>query len=46
MRNLTNYIQVITTTMAYNLRFPDYFKNLFYPLEKAGASSGIILSFD
>jgi hypothetical protein len=46
MRIMTNYLQVITSAMSYNLKFPGYFLDIFYPVTKIGASSEAILSFD
>jgi hypothetical protein len=46
MRIMTNYLQIITSAMSYNLRYPEYFLKIFYPIERIGASSDAILSFD
>jgi hypothetical protein len=46
LRILTNYFQIATAAMSYNLKFPKFLVSIFYPIERAGSSTGLILSFD
>jgi hypothetical protein len=46
MRIMTNYLQVITSAISFNLRYPGYLLDAFAPVEKVGASSETVLSFD
>ena len=43
---MTNYLQVMTATLSYGMKFPDALLNIFIPVQKLGASSQSILSFD
>lgn len=45
-RILTNYLQLITAALSFNLKFPDALSDIFFPVEKIGASSEAFLSFD
>ena len=46
LRILTNYVQLIATTMSYNLKFPTALVNAFYPVQKVGTTQESFLSFD
>jgi hypothetical protein len=46
MRIMANYLQVMTATLAYSMKFPELMKNLFVPIERIGSSSSTLLSFD
>jgi len=46
LRILTNYLQLLTAALSFNLKFPDTLTELFYPLERIGSSSEAFLSFD
>jgi hypothetical protein len=46
MRIMANYLQVMTATLAYSMKFPEILKNLFIPIERVGSSSETLLSFD
>ena len=46
MRIMTNYLQMITATLAFNLKFPNYFASLLSSVKQVGGSSGVFLSFD
>lgn len=46
MRIMTNYLQVMSATLAYSMKFPQMLNDLFFPVEKVGASSQSLLSFD
>lgn len=45
-RILTNYLQLLTAALSFNLKFPDALSDLFFAAEKIGASSEAFLSFD
>ena len=42
----TNYLQTVTATMSFNVTFPTFILDLFYPVRYVGAGSDVILSFD
>ena len=46
MRQLTNHVQVLTLTLAYNLSFPKVLDEIFSPISRTGSSSETIISFD
>lgn len=46
LRILTNYLQLLTAAFSFNLKFPDALTDLFYAVERIGASSEAFLSFD
>ena len=39
MRIMTNYLQVITAVLSYNISFPNVIEDIFYPAERVGSSS-------
>ena len=43
---MTNYLQMITATLSFNLNFPNYFANILSSVKQIGGSSGVFLSFD
>jgi hypothetical protein len=46
MRIFTNYLQLISATLSFNLRYPRILSDIFYPVDKIGSSSDTFLSFD
>ena len=46
MRIMTNYLQIMTATLSYSMKFPDALLSLFLPVEKLGTGSAAVLSFD
>ena len=46
LRIFTNYLQLITTSLTYDVSFPDSLADILYPVDKVGASSETFLSFD
>ena len=46
MRIMTNYLQILTAALAFNLQFPNYLSGILTSAQKAGESSGVFLSFD
>lgn len=46
MRIMTNYLQIMTATMSYSMKFPDTLNALFLPVEKLGSSGETIMSYD
>ena len=46
LRILTNYLQLLTTALSFNLKFPTTLTQIFYPVERIGSSSEAFLSFD
>ena len=46
MRILTNYLQVISVTLAMNANYPKEFYDIFSPGEIVGSSSESFVSFD
>ena len=46
MRIMTNYLQVITAVLSYNISFPNVIEDIFYPAERVGSSSEPFVSFD
>lgn len=43
---MTNYMQVMTATMAYSMKFPSILNQLFLPIERLGSSGETMVSFD
>jgi hypothetical protein len=46
MRILTNYLQIITAILSFNIKFPDAINDIFFPADKVGSSSAPFVSFD
>jgi len=46
LRILTNYLQLITTSMSLSLSYPDSLFRIFDPIRRIGDSSETFLSFD
>ena len=46
MRILANYLQLLSVSMSFNMKFPPILVQIFYPLQKIGASSEAFLSLD
>jgi len=46
LRILTNYAQIITTTVSFSTKFPSGFTDILLPAENIGDSSSAFLSFD
>ena len=46
MRIMTNYLQVMTATMAYSMKFPDMLNNMFIPVSRLGSSGETLMSYD
>jgi len=46
LRILTNYFQLISTSMSMSLSYPDSLTRIFGPLQRIGGSSDSFLSFD
>ena len=46
MRILTNYLQLLSTSLSFNVQYPRSFTDMFYPVERVGSSSDTFLSFD
>ena len=46
MRILTNYLQVISTVIAFNANYPQSLDDLFSPAEMIGVSSEAFVSLD
>ena len=46
MRILTNYLQVISTILAFNANYPQSFTEIFSPIQTVGHSSESIVSLD
>lgn len=45
-RIMTNYLQLITTSMSLSSGYPDSLTNVFIPANRIGGSSEAFLSFD
>ena len=43
---MTNYLQLITTTMSFSTRFPENITSMFSIFEEVGGASDTFLSFD
>ena len=46
LRIFTNYLQLISGMMSFNIKFPTIITNMFLPVNEVGASSDVFLSFD
>ena len=46
MRILTNYLQLLTTSLSFDVEYPRTFTEIFYPVDRVGSSSDTFLSFD
>jgi hypothetical protein len=46
MRILTNYLQVISSALAFGSNFPDVIHKIFIPADKIGSTSETFVSFD
>ena len=46
MRILTNYLQLIASTLSFSIDYPETFTDIFYPVNRVGSSSETFLSFD
>ena len=46
MRILTNYLQVITAVLSFNIKFPSTLTDVFTPFDKIGSSSEPFVSLD
>ena len=46
MRILTNYIQIMTTTLSYNMNSPNTVIDIFTPLRSIGLDTNSVFSFD
>ena len=46
LRILTNYLQLLTTSLSFDVNYPDALLEIFYPVERVGSSSDTFLSFD
>ena len=46
MRIMANYIQIMTTTLSYNMDFPKVVSEMFSPLQVIGSGTTTVFSFD
>ena len=46
LRILTNYAQLITTTVSFSTKYPDSFTDVLVPISSIGDSSEVFMSFD
>ena len=46
LRIMTNYLQLLTTSMSFSTNYPDTLSDIFYPAQRVGGSSDTFLSFD
>ena len=46
MRIMTNYLQVITAILSYNISYPGVIEEIFMPADRVGSSSEPFVSFD
>jgi len=46
LRILTNYAQLITTTVSFSTKYPDSFTDILVPVSSIGDSSDVFMSFD
>ena len=46
LRILTNYAQLVTTTMSFSTKYPESFTDFLLPVQNMGDSSSAFLSFD
>ena len=45
-RIMTNYLQLLTTSMSFSSNFPRSLTNIFVPVQRVGGASDTFLSFD
>ena len=45
-RIMTNYLQLLATSMSFSTRYPGALSDIFYPAQRVGGSSDTFLSFD
>lgn len=46
LRILANYLQLLSATLSFDMKFPSVMTDIFYPVQKVGASSEAFLSVD
>ena len=46
MRILTNYLQLLSTSLSFDIQYPRSFTEILYPADRVGKSFGTFLSFD
>ena len=46
MRIMTNYLQMLSAALSFNLQFPNYVMNAFSSVKQVGSSTGVFLSYD
>ena len=46
LRILTNYLQLLTTSLSFDVSYPSGLLEVFYPADRVGSSSDTFLSFD
>ena len=46
LRILTNYLQLLSTSLSSNIQYPNSLASMFYPADRVGSSSDTFLSFD
>ena len=46
MRIMTNYVQIMTTTLSYNMNLPSTISDIFTPLKFMGSGTTTVFSFD
>ena len=46
MRIMTNYLQMLSAALSFNLQFPNYVMNVFTSVKQVGSSTGVFLSYD
>ena len=46
LRIFTNYLQLLTTSLSFNINYPDIFSDIFHYASKIGLSTESMLSFD
>jgi predicted outer membrane repeat protein len=46
MRIMTNYLQILSTSMSFSVSYPKTLTDLFVPVSRIGATSDTFLSFD
>jgi magnesium-transporting ATPase (P-type) len=43
---MANYLQLLSATLSFNMKYPQILVDMFYPIQRIGASSEAFLSFD
>jgi hypothetical protein len=43
---MANYLQLLSATLSFNMKYPQILVDIFYPIQRIGASSEAFLSFD